>query len=191
MLIAGVDEAGRGPLAGPVVGAAVVFDEGYCNPAIRDSKTLSKPAREELYEIIRGEACGWAIVSVGHHRIHKLNILRASLLAMSLALDRIEADMVLVDGNVEIPTAIPQRTVVGGDNLHVQISAASILAKVFRDRLMERLDGRYPGYKFASHAGYATLEHRSLIAAKGPCAVHRRSFGGVREFLASQPQPAR
>ncbi len=181
--VAGVDEAGRGPLAGPVVAAAVVFPPGYQNSAIQDSKKLTREKRELLFKEIQNEALDWAIVAVGHHRIYRHNILRASLLAMSLALHRIEADRVLVDGNQKIPTAIPQQTVIGGDALHVQISAASILAKVWRDRLMEILDRRYPGYGFADHAGYATESHRRAISAFGPCAIHRRAFRGVVEFF--------
>lgn len=182
-LIAGVDEAGRGPLAGPVVAAVAVFKSGYRNRDIKDSKQLSAKIREELVDVIKAEAVQWAIVAVGHHRIERLNILRASVEAMSLCVARVRADIVLVDGNVPISCGIPQRTVVGGDSLHVQISAASILAKVYRDRLMKVLDGKYPGYEFSRHAGYPTEVHREAIARLGPCPVHRRSFQGVREYL--------
>lgn len=181
--IAGVDEAGRGPLAGPVVAAAVVFPPNYENSRIQDSKKLNAEKRELLFTEIQSAALDWAIVSVGHHRIYAHNILRASLLAMSLALRRIQADRVLVDGNQKIPTTIPQQTVVGGDAIHVQISAASILAKVWRDRLMENIDRRYPGYGFAQHAGYGTASHRNALQTLGPCPVHRRSFRGVVEFF--------
>lgn len=182
--IAGVDEAGRGPLAGPVVAAAVVFAPGYENRLIQDSKKLTAKKRDMLFEEIKRDALEWAIVSVGHHRIEQHNILHASLLGMSLALRRISADKVLVDGNKKIPTAVPQETVIGGDALHVQISAASILAKVWRDRLMQRLDGIYPGYGFSAHSGYPTRTHRDAIASQGPSPVHRRSFRGVVEHLA-------
>lgn len=179
--IAGVDEAGRGPLAGPVVAAAVIFPENYVNKKIQDSKKLSAKKRDSLYEEIQNDALEWAIVAVGHQRIEKHNILGASLLAMSLALKRTSADFVLVDGNKEIPTNIPQLAVIGGDAIHIQISAASILAKVWRDRLMQKLDSQYPGYGFATHSGYPTKLHRDSIADLGPSAVHRRSFRGVAE----------
>jgi ribonuclease HII len=180
--IAGVDEAGRGPLAGPVVAAAVIFPTDYSNKKIQDSKKLSAKKRDLLFEEIKADALEWAIVSVGHHRIEKHNILGASLLAMSYALKRTSADFVLVDGNKEIPTSVRQLTVIGGDAIHIQISAASILAKVWRDRLMQRLDIQYPGYGFAVHAGYPTKVHREVIADRGPSAVHRRSFRGVAEY---------
>ncbi|MBX7145043.1 MAG: ribonuclease HII [Oligoflexia bacterium] len=181
--ICGVDEVGRGPLAGPVVAAAAVFEEGYCNPEIKDSKQLSPQKREQLVERIKADALGWAIVSVGHHRIEQLNIREASRLAMSLAVQRVQADFVLVDGNVPIFTELPQRTVVKGDALHVEISAASILAKVFRDNLMKTLDLRYPGYELGHHAGYPTPKHKAAIARLGPSPVHRRTFAGVKEHV--------
>ena len=139
-LIAGVDEVGRGPLAGPVVAAAAVFAAGYVNPAIKDSKQLSAKRREQLVDVIKRDAVGWAIVAVGPKRIDRLNIREATKLAMSLALKRVRADRVLVDGNMAINTALPQRTVVKGDAKHVEISAASILAKVYRDQMMAVLD---------------------------------------------------
>lgn len=188
MLIAGVDEAGRGPLAGPVVAAAAVFKKGYRNPRIKDSKKLTKASREELYELIRERAVAWSIVAVGHRRIQQMNILRASLLAMSLAVKRVSADLVIVDGNHMIPTAVPQKAVVKADAKHVQVAAASILAKVWRDRLMERIDAKYPGYEFAAHSGYATAEHREALAKLGPCRIHRRTFEGVREFFSPYQQ---
>lgn len=183
MRICGVDEVGRGPLAGPVVAAAVVFQQGYQNPNIKDSKQLSAEKREQLVDTIKSDALAWAIVSVGHRRIERINIREASRLAMSLAVKRVSADLVLVDGNVPIHTTLPQRTVVKGDSLHVEISAASIIAKVFRDHLMEVLDKRYPGYDFAIHAGYPTPKHKAAIAQLGPCPIHRRTFAGVKEHL--------
>ncbi|MDZ4786211.1 MAG: ribonuclease HII [bacterium] len=183
MLIAGVDEVGRGPLAGPVVAAAAVFKEGYINPEIKDSKKLSQKKRELLVEVIKRDAVAWSIVSVGHTRILKLNIREASRLAMALAVRRVKADLVLVDGNVEIETRLPQRTIIGGDNLHVEISAASILAKVWRDHLMLVLDKKYPGYGFSAHAGYPTKFHREAVQRLGPCKVHREAFRGVKEFI--------
>lgn len=183
LLIAGVDEVGRGPLAGPVVAAAVVFEEGYQNPAIKDSKKLSAKKREYLSEIIKNEARYWSIVAVGHHRIYNLNIREASRLAMSLAVRRIVADLVLVDGNVPIETNLPQQTIIGGDNLKVEIGAASILAKVWRDKVMAVLDQKYPGYDFTRHAGYPTKSHRQAVIDLGPCRIHREGFKGVKEYI--------
>jgi ribonuclease HII len=179
MRICGVDEAGRGPLAGPVVAAAAVFDETFQDPKIRDSKTLSTQQREKLFEYIKESALSWSIIAVGPRRIDQLNILQATKLAMRLAVERVSADLVLVDGNQPIVCRLPQKTVVGGDRLHVQISAASILAKVWRDRLMQDLAVRYPGYGFEKHAGYPTPAHKAAIMALGPCKIHRRTFAGV------------
>lgn len=183
MLIAGVDEVGRGPLAGPVVAAVTVFNEGYINPEIKDSKKLSAKKREELVGVIKRDCVQWSIVAVGHHRIHELNIREASRVAMSLAVKRIKADLVLVDGNVPIYTRYDQRTVIKGDALHVEISAASIIAKTYRDWLMEVLDKKYPGFGLAGHAGYPTESHRAAIAALGPSPIHRVDFRGVKEFV--------
>ena len=179
--VAGVDEAGRGPLAGPVVAAVAVFPEGYANPRFQDSKKLSAKKRELLFDEIRAAALEWAIVSVGHERIATHNILGASLLAMELACKRVSADLFLIDGNQRVRAPLPQETVVGGDALITAISAASILAKVWRDRLMARLDEKYPGYGFAVHAGYPTAAHRQALQIKGPCPVHRLGFRGVRQ----------
>ncbi|WKZ57462.1 MAG: ribonuclease HII [Bdellovibrionota bacterium] len=192
MRIAGVDEVGRGPLAGPVCAAAVVLPPGYQNSSIQDSKKLTPRQREALVPEIKRIALSWAIVSVGHHRIESLNIREASRVAMSLAVKRVQADLVLVDGNVPIEVPIPQRTIVGGDASVIQISAASILAKVWRDHLMAVLDGRYPQYGFKQHAGYPTSSHRAAIRLYGPCNVHRRTFRGVVEYLglASAPNGA-
>ena len=179
--ICGVDEVGRGPLAGPVVAAAAVFAPGYTNPQIRDSKQLSARKRDYLVDVIKAEALAWRVVAVGHTRIDRLNILQATRLAMKLAVERLPEPpaLVLVDGNVPIDIHLPQRTVVKGDALHVEISAASILAKVWRDHLMEVLDAKYPGYSLGAHAGYPTASHRAALAALGPSRIHRRSFRGV------------
>ena len=192
MLVIGVDEAGRGPLAGPVVAAAVAFPETYKNSEIKDSKQLSRKKREILSEVIKHEAAAWAVVAVGHKRIDQMNIREAARKAMSLAVQRVEklcdAQLVLVDGNMTIhPAACTQRTIVGGDRLHVQISAASILAKVWRDGLMKKLDRKYPGYGFAKHAGYPTKEHKRQVAQLGPSKIHRLTFRGVREHIQSMP----
>lgn len=184
MLIAGVDEVGRGPLAGPVVAAAVSFNAGYINTDIKDSKKLSAKDREQLVDVIKNDAVAWSIVSVGHERIKTLNIRSAARLAMSLAVRRIPADMILVDGNMEIFTDRQQKTVIGGDDLHVEISAASILAKVWRDALMVTLDRKYPGYELAAHAGYPTPRHKAAVQRLGPSKIHRVTFRGVKEYVA-------
>ncbi len=185
MLIAGTDEAGRGPLAGPVSAAAVVFPEGYENKEIKDSKQLSAKKREILYDAILKDALAYSIICVGHHRIDRFNIREASRLAMKLAVKRVaqkcKVDLVRVDGNTPIVTHLPQQTVVGGDRKHVEISAASILAKVYRDRLMNVLDKKYPGYGLKKHAGYPTKDHKEAIAKLGPSKVHRKTFSGVKE----------
>lgn len=183
MLIAGLDEAGRGPLAGPVVAAAVVFPEGYKNKEIRDSKKLSAKKREHLVGVIKREALSWAVVAVGHRRIEELNILRASLLAMKLAAQRVSAEFLLIDGNKTLDLDMPQEAVIGGDDIYVQISAASILAKVWRDHLMTILDSKYPGFGFTKHAGYPTTKHRESIRQLGPSPIHRKTFRGVKEFI--------
>ena len=183
MRVAGTDEAGRGPLAGPVVAAAVVFPEGYQNPEIKDSKKLSAKKREYLIDTIKRDALSWSVIAVGHRRIDKINILEASKLAMILAVKRVNADMVLVDGNQPLNINIPQECIIGGDAKYVQISAASILAKVWRDELMVTLDRKYPGYSLGAHAGYPTASHREAIAQLGPSPIHRTTFKGVREHL--------
>lgn len=190
MRVAGVDEAGRGPLAGPVVAAAVVFPEGYTNPEIKDSKQLSAQKRERLFNIIKRDALAWSIIAVGHRRIEKLNILEASRLAMRLAVERVQADFVLVDGNQPLDVKIPQETIVNGDTKVVQISAGSILAKVWRDHLMTILDKKYPGYSLSKHAGYPTTLHRLAIQTQGPSPIHRRTFRGVKEHLRNIVDPS-
>ena len=189
--IAGVDEVGRGPLAGPVVAAAVVFPEGFSHPEINDSKKLTARKRESLVAVIKELALDWSIVAVGHHRIDQINIREASRLAMKLAVERVQADEVLVDGNVPIDVRLPQTTIVGGDALRVEIGAASIIAKVWRDDLMVILGRKYPGYGLENHAGYPTETHRNAIIALGPSAVHRRTFRGVKEYFCPTISPAR
>ena len=184
MLICGVDEAGRGPLAGPVVAAAVVYPEGFSDSRIKDSKMMTAKKREALFDEIKATCTTWSIVSVGARRIEKINILEATRLAMRLAVERIYADLVLIDGNQGFPSKIPQQTVVQGDKKHVEISAASILAKVWRDRLMKTLGEKYPGYGLESHSGYPTPSHKAAIIALGPCREHRRTFAGVKEVVA-------
>jgi ribonuclease HII len=185
-LTVGVDEAGRGPLAGPVVAAAVVLDPAWLIEGLRDSKRLSSARREALAVTIRERALAWCIASADHEEIDRLNILGATHLAMQRAVAGLglAPELVLVDGNRAPALAAPTRTVVGGDASVPAISAASILAKVARDALMVRLADAYPGYGFEVHKGYPTAEHRAALCRLGPTAVHRRSFAPVRAALA-------
>ncbi|HJW81350.1 MAG TPA: ribonuclease HII [Acidiferrobacterales bacterium] len=184
-IVAGVDEAGRGPLAGPVVAAAVVLGAAYPLDGLADSKTLSAMRREALAGQIRSHAAAWALGMASVEEIDRLNILQATLLAMQRAVQGLgmTPDLVLVDGNRAPRLACPVRTVVRGDALVKSISAASILAKVARDAILQNLDGEYPGYGFAIHKGYPTAAHRRALEALGPSPVHRRSFGPVRRLL--------
>ncbi len=185
LLLAGVDEAGRGPLAGPVVAAAVILDSDVGIEGIRDSKLLTATRREHLARLIRERALDFALGAAEVAEIDALNILRASLLAMSRAVKalKIAPQRVIVDG-VHLPQlSCEARAVIGGDRLVPAVSAASILAKVARDAMMADLDRRYPEYGFARHKGYATEAHREALNKHGPCAAHRRSFAPVREAL--------
>ena len=183
--IAGTDEAGRGPLAGPVVAAAVILHPGQVIAGVNDSKKLSERQRERLYPIIMAEARGVGIGICDHEEIDRLNILRASLEAMRRAVAAlpVAADFLLVDGSFTVPLEIPQLAVIKGDSLSFSIAAASIIAKVTRDRLMVEFDEIYPGYGFAGHKGYPSASHRAAIARIGPCPIHRKSFRGVKEFV--------
>lgn len=183
--ICGVDEAGRGPLAGPVIAAAVILDPRRPIEGLRDSKQLSARRREALAAEIRARAIAWAVAAASVEEIDALNILRASLLAMQRAIEALDpaAQFALIDGNQLPRLAIPARAIVGGDAREASISAASILAKTHRDALMRRLDAEHPGYGFAVHAGYPTPEHLARLRERGPCAVHRRSFAPVRALL--------
>jgi ribonuclease HII len=185
-LTVGVDEAGRGPLAGPVVAAAVVLDPAWLIEGLRDSKRLSSARREALAVTIRERALAWCIASADPEEIDRLNILGATHLAMQRAVAGLglAPELVLVDGNRAPALAAPTRTIVGGDASVPAISAASILAKVARDALMVRLADAYPGYGFEVHKGYPTAEHRAALRRLGPTAVHRRSFAPVRAALA-------
>jgi ribonuclease HII len=186
-LLCGVDEAGRGPLAGAVFAAAVVLDPKRTRiNNLHDSKVLDAGERERLAERIRGRALAWAVAYATVEEIDRINILRASLLAMKRAVESLgmQPDQVCVDGNMLPPIeTLPCRAIVGGDRLVAAISAASILAKVARDAEMTRLDAEYPGYGFASHKGYSTPEHLAALRSRGPCAIHRRSFEPVQVLL--------
>jgi len=186
-IIAGVDEAGRGPLAGPVLAAAVVLDPRAPIEGLADSKTLSARARERLASLIRVRAYAWSLGRADAGDIDRINILQATLLAMARAVAGLPAcpEHVLVDGLhcPRLPCSV--RAVVGGDRLFASISAASILAKVTRDAEMVELDRRYPEYGFKRHKGYPTREHREALLQHGPCPFHRRSFAPVRAVIES------
>lgn len=186
ILVAGVDEAGRGPLAGPVSAAAVILDPNRPIPGIDDSKRLTPRMRESLEPRIQARALAWSVAWASAREIDQLNILQASLLAMRRAVATLEPRpvRVLVDGNRTTDFGCPARAIVGGDGLEPAIAAASILAKVARDRLMTQLDLDYPGYGFARHKGYPTAAHREALGRLGPCPEHRRSFAPVRDLLA-------
>lgn len=187
VLIAGVDEAGRGPLAGPVVAAAVILAAGSGVAGLKDSKLLSAARREALSAEIRTRAVAWALGAAEVDEIDRINILEASLLAMSRAVAALAVapQRVVVDGNRTPRLDCEVRAVVGGDRCIPSVSAASILAKVARDRLMTELDRLYPEYGFARHKGYPTMAHRQALIRFGPCPAHRRSFGPVRALLAA------
>ncbi len=185
-LICGVDESGRGPLAGPVVAAAVILSDDLDISGIGDSKTLTPARREFLKERIVNSSTQWALGVVGPETVDKINILQATFLAMRMAVGRLgtRPDFIMVDGKFEIPKIdIRQKAVVRGDSKEISIAAASILAKTHRDMLMNRLEKKYPGYGFSKHKGYPTKEHISNLEKMGPCHVHRKSFRPVRNFF--------
>ena len=179
-IVCGTDEAGRGPLAGPVVAAAVVLPEGLAIPGLDDSKKLTEKRREALYGVICEQALAYGIAQSSAREIDGMNILAASLLAMRRAVETVKKTVfpgvVLVDGNRPTDFGVPCRTVVHGDAISQSIAAASVLAKVTRDRLLAELDRQYPVYGFAKHKGYPTKEHKLAVYEYGPCPEHRTSF---------------
>lgn len=183
--ICGVDEAGRGPIAGPVVAAAVILDRRRPITGLRDSKLLSARRRSTLASQIRRDAQAWAVAFASVEEIDALNILQATMLAMRRAVEALDSvpDEVWIDGNRSPDLQIPVRTIVGGDRLHAEISAASILAKTVRDAEMLALHQTYPHYRLDRHKGYATREHLALLERFGPSAIHRRSVAPVRRRL--------
>jgi len=187
MYIAGVDEAGRGPLAGPVIAAVVILNPKSVPLGIQDSKTLTEAKRERLYELIIEQALAYAIGRAEVHEIDSLNILQATLLAMQRAVQGllIEPTEVWVDGNQCPKLRYPVKAIVQGDKTVPAISAASILAKVTRDREMILLDKKFPGYNFAVHKGYPTKSHCELLNKLGISPIHRLSFGPVKRLLAT------
>jgi len=187
-LLAGVDEVGRGPLAGDVVAAAVILDPAYRIDGLADSKKLSEKKRDYLYEVIREKALVYAVAAASVAEIDSINILHASLLAMSRAVQQLttQPEYVLVDGNRLPKWTYRAEAVVKGDGKVASIAAASILAKVTRDRALVELDTVYPGYGFAVHKGYPTPVHLAALEALGPTPIHRRSFGPVRTSIAQR-----
>ncbi len=176
--ICGVDEAGRGPLAGPVCAAAVILPADADIPGLNDSKKLSDKKRRELFPIICEKAVAYAIAFADHKEIDEINILQATYLAMERAISQlpVKADFALIDGNRAKDFGIPLETVVGGDGLSASIAAASVLAKVTRDDHMLQMDAEYPGYGFAVHKGYGTKVHYAALGELGPSPIHRMSF---------------
>lgn len=181
-LICGVDEAGRGPLAGPVCAAAVILPEHLEIPGLNDSKKLSDKRRRELFPIIQESALAYGIGFASPEEIDEINILQATFLAMRRAISQLHVtpDLALIDGNRETDFGVPCRTVIKGDSLSANIATASVLAKVSRDDLMLKAAEEYPGYGFEIHKGYGTKAHYAALEEKGPCAIHRRTF--LRKF---------
>lgn len=177
-LICGVDEAGRGPLAGPVCAAAVILPAGVDIPGLNDSKKLSDKKRRELYPIIQERAVAYGIAFADHKEIDALNILQATFLAMQRAMEQlsVKPELALIDGNRAKDFGIPAQTVVHGDSLSASIAAASVLAKVTRDDYMLKMAEEYPRYQFEIHKGYGTKAHYAALSAYGPCPIHRMSF---------------
>jgi ribonuclease HII len=183
--IAGIDEAGRGPLAGPVVSAAVIIPTSLQIPGISDSKKLSPQKRNYLYEKIYDSAVSVGIGIVDPFEIDRINILQAALLSMAMAVENLapQPDCLLIDGTFLISSTLPQEAIPKGDALSASIAAASIVAKVTRDRLMERYHEDYPQFEFSKHKGYPTKAHKQAIQKFGCCPIHRRTFKGVKEYL--------
>lgn len=176
--VCGCDEAGRGPLCGPVVAAAVILPRGLVIEGLDDSKKLTEKKREKLFDIIKERAVAYAIAEASPAEIDEINILNASMLAMRRAVEAlsVKADFALIDGNTSRGFEIPTETVVKGDSKSYSIAAASILAKVTRDRACEELDTAYPEYNIAKHKGYPTKEHMEAVKKYGPSPIHRRTF---------------
>ncbi len=183
--IAGIDEAGRGPLAGPVVSAAVILPASFEVTGINDSKKITPEKRNYLYGEICRHALATATGIVDSVEIDKINILQATLLSMSMAVKNlaVRPDTLLIDGTFAIPSDLPQTTIAKGDSRSISIAAASIIAKVTRDRLMEKYDSTYPQFGFSKHKGYPVKAHKEAIKKFGPCPIHRRTFKGVKEYV--------
>jgi ribonuclease HII len=184
-IVAGIDEAGRGPLAGPVVSAAVILPDGADLPGIDDSKKLTPVKRSRLYDRLYSVARAIGIGVVDTSEIDRVNILQASLRSMAMAVANLQPrpDHLLIDGIFTISSDLPQQAIKKGDSLSISIAAASIVAKVTRDRIMTQVDTQYPEFGFCRHKGYPTQTHRAAIMRHGCCPIHRRTFKGVREYL--------
>lgn len=182
--IVGLDEAGRGPLAGPVVAGAVVIHSGdQVVQGVRDSKKMSEKQREEVFEIIKEKSSAFGIGIVDSYDIDKFGIQKAVKLAMEKAIDNLDIDYIIADGkNISIISGFPMERITKGDLLHYSISAGSILAKVTRDRIMKEMAIKYPQYGFEKHVGYGTKYHLEMLKKYGPCNIHRKCFRPVREF---------
>lgn len=176
--LAGVDEVGRGPLAGPVVSASVIFDEETIIEGVNDSKKLSEKDRERLFPEIMEKSLSYSVALISHGKIDTINILQASLLSMKIAVNRlnIKPDLILIDGNKTFNSDVKAVSVVKGDSKSFSIAAASIIAKVTRDRIMKRMDKYYPQYLWVKNKGYATKEHINAIMLHGSCPFHRKTF---------------
>lgn len=183
--IAGLDEVGRGPMFGPVVAAAVILPFNCRLTGLTDSKQLTEKQRNEFEVLVQAKALAWAVAAVDVETIDRINILRASLLAMRMAVEKltIQPDYLLIDGINEIEWPCPQQSVIQGDSTSLSIAAASVLAKVHRDRLLVELDRVYPGYGLASHKGYCSKEHMAALARLGPTPLHRKSYGPVAQAV--------
>jgi ribonuclease HII len=188
--IAGIDEAGRGPLAGPVVAGAVILPQEFYLLHLDDSKRLSPQRREQLFDAIYEQAVSVGIGIVGPAEIDRINILQASLLSMRMAVDNLRPapDYLLVDGTFPIRSPVPQQVIKHGDRRCLCIAAASIIAKVTRDRLMALYDEEFPEFGFGKNKGYGTEKHRAAIRTFGYCSIHRKTFRGVREFIKLKAQ---
>ncbi len=189
-MIAGIDEAGRGPLAGPVVSAAVILPHDFLCEGINDSKKLSEKKRDALFPKIMETAVAVATGIASHYEIDEINILRASLLSMKRAVENLSIlpgspvpDFLLIDGKFTLDMNIHQSAIIKGDSRSISIAAASIIAKVTRDAIMKELHELYPAYGFIRHKGYPTKEHKEAILRHGPCPVHRLTFRGVKEVI--------
>jgi ribonuclease HII len=188
--VAGIDEAGRGALAGPVVAAAVILPPGLAIVGVTDSKQLTPSRRDELFDVIMESALAVGIGCGGHLLIDRINILQATLEAMKGAVQQLSSppDFLLIDGISTVPLPIPQQTIKKGDSASLSIAAASIIAKVTRDRLMTDYEDQFPGYGFSAHKGYGCASHMAAIARIGPCEIHRKTFRGVREHVRSESE---
>ena len=190
MRIAGLDEAGRGPMFGPVVAAAVILPQGFRLQGLTDSKMLTEKQRNNFEPVIRSTAVAWAIAAVDAETIDRINIIQASLLAMRRAVQQLalSPDFLLIDGRDTIDWPCPQQSVIHGDRTSLSIAAASVLAKVHRDRLLVELDRQFPGYGLARHKGYCCPQHIAALARLGPTPLHRKSYRPVAQLAIQFPE---